>query len=268
MTRNGNILITEVATILHSLVVPVFALSFLVLYRPHGLQEALTTHDYSFTFNLTILFCIVLLSLCITRVWLYIIGRYKHISRSVYAVWCFGEILVASLFASLYMSLMTKGIVPYFDMVGTSYAVIFSATVYPYAFLWLGIELYYSRKEDVPAADDASLLRFYDEYHKLRLVIAPEAVMFLKSEDNYVQIHYMDQGRPKKFILRSSMRSLEEHLAKRGLVRCHRSYFLNPSYVSVVRKDSAGLIVAHLKVDGFENIPISRKYQHQIDRFI
>lgn len=268
MVRNGNILTSGVSTILHSLAVPIFVLSFLVLYQPYDIDELLVARDFSFTFNLTILFCIVLVVISIARVWLYIIGRYKHVTRPVYAVWCFGEVLVASLFTSLYMSLMTRGAVPYFDLVGTSYAILLSTALYPYAFIWLGVELYYGRCQDAPAVDDNSLIRFYDEYHKLRLVIAPESVIFLKSEDNYVQIHYMDQGRVKKFILRSSMRSLEEQLTRRGLLRCHRSYFLNPAFVSVVRKDSAGLIVAHLKVDGFENIPISRKYQHQIDRFI
>lgn len=268
MIRNGNILTSGVSTILHSLVVPIFVLSFLALYQPYDIDELLVARDYSFTFNLTILFCIVLLSISITRTWLYIIGRYKYVTRAVYAVWCFGEILVASLFTSLYMSLMTKAAIPYFDIVGSSYSILMSSALYPYAFIWLGIELFYLKRQDTPLPDDNSLIRFYDEYHKLRLVIAPEAVVFLKSEDNYVQIHYMDQGKTKKFILRSSMRSLEEQLSKRGLVRCHRSYFLNPSFVSVVRKDSAGLIVAHLKIGGFEDIPISRKYQEVIDKFL
>ena len=268
MMRNGNLLTTGVSTILHSLIVPLFTLCFLAVYQPYGIEETLRTHDASFTFNLTILFCIVFLSISIMRGWLYIIGRYKHVGRAVYAVWCFGEVLVSALFASLYMSLMTKGAIPYFDMVGSSYAVLLSATAYPYAFIWLGLELYYAKKEDAPVVDENALIRFYDEYHKLRLVIAPESVVFLRSEDNYVQIHYVDQGRMKKFVLRSSMRSLEEQLTKKGLIRCHRSYFINPSFVTVVRKNSAGLIVAHLKFDGLDNIPISKKYQQQLDRFL
>lgn len=268
MMRNGNILTTGFATILHSLVVPIFALCFLAMYQPYGIQETLKTQDASFTFNLTILFCIVFLSISIMRVWLYIIGRYKHVGRAVYAVWCFGEMLVSALFAALYMSLMTKGATPYFDLVGSSYAVLLSAAAYPYAFIWLGLELYHARMEEAPAVDESALMRFYDEYHKLRLVIASESIVFIKSEDNYVQIYYVDQGRIKKFVLRSSMRSLEEQLTKKGMIRCHRSYFINPSYVSVVRKNSAGLIVAQLKFDNLDSIPISRKYQQQLDKFL
>ena len=114
----------------------------------------------------------------------------------------------------------------------------------------------------------ASLVRFYDEYKKLRFVIAPEAVMFIKSEENYVQIHYIDQGKTKKFTLRSSMKALESTLAKHGFVRCHRSYFINPSYIKIVHRKSSGIIVAELKQEQMESIPISRKYQDGITRLL
>jgi DNA-binding LytR/AlgR family response regulator len=117
-------------------------------------------------------------------------------------------------------------------------------------------------------ADENSLIRFYDEYKKLRLVIAQDAVMFIKSEDNYVQIHYLDRDKTRKFMLRSSMRALENDLTKKGLVRCHRSYFINPSYIKIVHRDESGLIVAKLNQDGFESIPISRKYQEEITKLL
>ena len=143
-----------------------------------------------------------------------------------------------------------------------------TTAVYPYAFIWLGYELYAKNNEEKLAAEDNSLIRFYDEYKKLKFVIAPEAVLFIKSEDNYVQIHYMDNGRTRKFILRSSMRALEETLSRHGLVRCHRSYFINPAFIKIVHRDSSGIIVAELKQEGFESIPISRKYQEEITRLL
>jgi DNA-binding LytR/AlgR family response regulator len=116
--------------------------------------------------------------------------------------------------------------------------------------------------------DENSLIRFYDEYNKLRIVIAQEAVIFIRSEDNYVQIHYLDRGMTKKFILRSTMRALEPDLLKRGLVRCHRSYFINPSYIKIVHRDQTGQIVAELNQDGFDSIPISRKFQDQVTKLL
>ena len=83
-----------------------------------------------------------------------------------------------------------------------------------------------------------------------------------------MQIHYQDQNKTKKFILRSSMKALEDTLSKHGLIRCHRSYFINPAYIKIVHRDSTGIIVAELKQDNFESIPISRKYQDAITRLL
>ena len=64
------------------------------------------------------------------------------------------------------------------------------------------------------------------------------------------------------------MKALEDTLSKHGLIRCHRSYFINPAYIKIVHRDSSGIIVAELKQDNFESIPISRKYQDAITRLL
>ena len=223
--------------------------------------------DASFAFNVTMLFCIVLVSLSITRGWLYLIGKYKDVAGLPYLMWCLAETLVASLFCSMYIVLMSDGF-PFFEVAGSTFLNLTAVAVYPYCFLWLGFELYYRDHEQISPTEDKSLIRFYDEYRKLRFVIAPEAVIFIKSEDNYVQIHYLDRNKVRKFVLRSSMRALEEVLSKHGLVRCHRSYFINPTFIKIVQRDDTGQIVARLKQDGFDSIPISRKYQNDISRIL
>lgn len=268
MGKINNIIVSGASTIVHSLVVPIFALIFAIYYKPYGLYEELLMPNASYAFNVTIIFCIILVTLSITRGWLYLIGKYRTVSRLGYLAWCVMESIVAALFGTLYVILMTKVPGAFFDIAGRSVLLMLATLVYPYSFLWLGIELYSKNHEDSAPVDESSLIRFHDEYQKLRLVIAQEAVLFIKSEDNYVQIHYLDQGRTKKFILRSSMRALEDKLSKHGLVRCHRSYFINPGHVKIVHRDSSGLIVAELKQDGFESIPISRKYHDEISRLL
>ena len=266
--NNGNIILSGASTIMHSLIVPLFVLIFTIYYKPYGVYDFLHMEHASFAFNATILFCIVLVSISITRGWLYLIGKYSEITKPLYLAWCLGEILVASLFISLYIVLMDKGTISFFELAGSSYITMLATCVYPYGFLWLGLELYAKNNEERETVDESSLIRFYDEYNKLRFVIAPTAIIFIKSEDNYVQIHYLDKNRTKKFILRSSMRALEEDLGKHGLVRCHRSYFINPAFIRIVHKDTSGLIVAELNQDGYESIPISRKYQDVITKLL
>ena len=268
MNSRNHIILSGASTIMHSVIVPVFVLLFTIYYKPYGVYDFLHMEHASFAFNATILFCIVLVSVSITRGWLYLIGKYRDISRSIYLLWCIWEILAASLFVTLYIILMDKGAMPFFELAAYSFLTMLATCIYPYGFLWLGLELYAKNNEETATTEEGSLIRFYDEYSKLRFVIAPEAVMFIKSEDNYVQIHYMDKGKTKKFSLRSSMRALEENLARHGLVRCHRSYFINPAYIRIVHRDASGLIVADLKQDGYEGIPISRKYQDVITKLL
>lgn len=268
MARIANKVTSGVGTIMHSLIIPVFVLVFTIYYRPYGIYEMLNMENASFTFNAMMIFCIVLVSMSITRGWLYLIGKFRKIPVPVYIVWCIGETLVAALFSSLYITLMSDNGFPYFETAGSSFVRLLATVIYPYGFLWLGLELYHKNNEDTAPVDDSSLIRFHDEYKKLRLIIAPEAVIFIKSEDNYVQIHYIDQNRTKKFILRSSMKALEDTLTKHGLVRCHRSYFINPAFIKIVHRDNTGIIVAELKQEEYESIPISRKYQDAISKLL
>lgn len=65
--------------------------------------------------------------------------------------------------------------------------------MYPLGIMWLCFDRYLRNEDTDKPVDEGSLIRFYDEYKKLRLVIANEAVVFVKSEENYVQIHYQDR---------------------------------------------------------------------------
>lgn len=268
MAKSISKIVSGAGTIIHSILVPLFVLVFVIYYKPNGLYEFLDMSNTSFTFNATMLFCVVLVTLSITRGWLYLFGKYRTLSGRIYLMWCIAETLIISLFCSLYIVLISPDQVSFFEIAGKAFISLLAMTIYPYGFICLGFEIYARDHEDSNPVDENSLIRFYDENKKLRFVIAPEAVIFIKSEDNYVLIHYLDRNRVKKFALRSSMRALEEALLRHGLVRCHRSYFINPPFIKIVRRDDAGLIVADMKQEGIESIPISRKYQEEISKIL
>ena len=222
----------------------------------------------TFSFNATILLCILLMTFSITRWGLFAIGKARNLSGIAYLLWCVGEIMVSALFCALYLVLISHTDRTFFEMSGIAFMNILTTTIYPLVIMWLCFDRHLRNEDTDKPVDESSLIRFYDEYKKLRLVIANDAVMFIKSEENYVQIHYVDKDRTRKFVLRSSMRALEEDLSKKGLVRCHRSYFINPSYIKIVHRDESGQIVAELNQDGYDSIPISRKYHDDITKLL
>ena len=91
-------------------------------------------------------------------------------------------------------------------------------------------------------------------------MLSADAILYLESEENYVHIVHLDGGKVKDYELRSSMKALEETLEQHGLVRCHRSYFVNPSHVTLVKKDPSGYALARLSHEGIKDIPVSKRY--------
>lgn len=268
MNRTVTKITSLPGTIIHWLVIPIFTFVFCLYYRPNIIYNFLSMENASFSFNVTILFCIVLVSFLITRMALFTICKYRDLPVQSYFIWCIGETMTAALFCSLYLVLISHTNHTFFEIAGIAFLNLITTVVYPMVIMWLCFDRYLRNEETLTSVDESSLIRFYDQYKKLRLVIANEAVIFIKSEENYVQIHYLDKDRAKKFVLRSSMRALEDDLSKKGLVRCHRSYFINPSYIKIVHRDESGQIVAELNQNGFESIPISRKYQEEITRLL
>ena len=80
MSKAISRIVSGAGTITHSLVIPFFILIFTIYYRPYVVYEHLSMDNASFTFNATILFSIILVSLSITRGWLYLFGRFRGIS--------------------------------------------------------------------------------------------------------------------------------------------------------------------------------------------
>ena len=268
MDRTISKIISLPGTVIHWFVIPLFAFVFCLYYKPYVMFDFLSMENSSFSFNVTMLLCILLVTLSMTRWGLYAIGRYINVTTTAYLLWCVGETMISSLFCALYLVLMSNTDLTFFEISGITFLSLMATTIYPLGIMWLCFDRYL-RNEDVDKpVDESHLIRFYDEYKKLRLVIASEAVIFIKSEENYVQIHYLDKDKNRKFVLRSSMRALEDDLSRKGLVRCHRSYFINPAYIKIVHRDESGLIVAELNQDGFDSIPISRKYQNEITKLL
>lgn len=267
--KDRNFYTSWLSSIVHMVVVPLFAFVFMIIYRPFGVSEYLHTANASYSFNITILFCFLLCVMIVTRLLLLLFRERVPASRKLYALWCVAEVVIASLFMSMYISLvMGPDMYRFYDVAQKTIASLFCICVYPYLLLYFGLDTYMQSKDDVVAEDQASLVRFYDEYKKLKFIISAEAILYIKSEDNYVQVHYTDNKRAKKQMLRSSMRALEDTLSQHGLVRCHRSYYVNPSHVKMLHKDSSGMLLAALDHDGLADIPISRKYQDVMMRLL
>jgi len=251
------------------LVLPIFFILFTLLYNPYGINEYLTTDKGSFTLNVLMLFCISIACLGLTR------GIFQAIFHSTearlswfwYVVWCIGEMMVIAQFHTLYMALMRHA--SYLSTLDDALKFNYTILVFPYLIMILAyvISDMVNEKKKGQETDDA-LLRFHDENQKLKLVIASGAVLYLQSDENYVKINYLEAEKLKTYVLRNSMKSLEEMTSSKGMVRCHRSYIINPAHVTVLRKEQEGVILAELDVPGVQPIPVTKRYYDRLSELL
>ena len=243
-----------------------FFIGFVFLYRPVQIVEFFDMGRGIMAFNTTMLFCILFGVLLISRLLLYVLRRFFVPTWLAYSLWIFGEVLVASLFMALYVTLMYHGEYPYFDVVGL--CLFFNLIVLSLPYVIISLSVVASEANDVGEPSEGGLIRFHDNTQKLKLVVAADALMYVKAEENYVRIKYLENGVIKDYVLRNTMKSLELTLQKYGMVRCQRSFFVNPKHVKVLRKDKQGVVVAELNVSGADTIPVSPKYYDALERLL
>ena len=248
------------------LAIPVFWLCFVLLYQPGGVVELLHMGRGMLNFNTTIIACILLGVMIISRSVLMVLHRTVDLSWWKFIVWELAELFTMSLFMALYLTLMYHGEFAYFQMVGQCLFYLLIITLFPYIIFTLSFA-YIALIEQDTIYDD-SLMRFLDSTQKLKLMIASSAVLYVEADENYVHVRYMEGEKQKDYPLRASMKSLEELMQKHGLIRCQRSYYINPQHIKVLRRDKEGMISAELDVPNQKSIPVSPRYYDSLAKWL
>lgn len=265
MSQVSKIFRRFVPQILHMVVLPIFYFTFTLIYRPVICADFMGGEWFGV--HLTICSCIVFLAAILVRLLYYYLPM--KINYSLYIFWCLGEIIFMSFFVALYIWLVRHKPMPYFEAFISSFRCLFFTLVIPYVILAMALRLYeYHNKLEEQDSNSIHRMRFYDDRHNLKIVLMPEAILYISAEENYVNIYYTDNGRVKSYVLRSSMKALDELCQDHGLIRCHRSYYINPAHVKVLRKDREALVYAELDVTDVMDIPVTKRYYDRLSELL
>jgi len=249
--------------VLHFVAIPIFFFLFLILYKPFSLDTALNLRGGSFAFNTAILSAILFLVLVVTRLILWGLRNLTSFKNRTYYLWCMGEIGISSLFMSLYITLISAGELIYIDVVPVALAYLTAILYVPYVIIYLLLESDILSRDDNKIIEEAKM-RFYDDKHNIKFITESSAVVYIESEENYCNIFYTEGVRLKKFTLRSTMKAIDEECTNHGILRCHRSYFINTNRIKVLRKERENGIMAEMDVSGIEGIPVTPRYYDSI----
>ena len=265
MAQVASIFRKFVPQLLHMIVLPLFFFTFMLIYRPRGIEGFLGTEWFGV--HLTIISCITLFCAVLSRVAYYFIPM--RINYTLYVLWCLGEVIFTSFFAALYIWLVLNKSMPYFEFVVTAFQYLFFSQVFAYVILALSMRIYeYHSRQNAEHEGTTQRIRFYDSQHNLKIVLTAPTVLYIAAEENYVNIYYKENGRIKEYCLRNSMKAIDEVCQENGIVRCHRSYYINPVHVKVLRKDRDGIMYAELDADDAGHIPVSKTYYGRLSEML
>lgn len=105
-------------------------------------------------------------------------------------------------------------------------------------------------------------INFYDRGGKLAFSTRRTNVLFIEAANNYSNIHYINEGKEDTFILRNSLKMLDDPEKYKGLLRCHRGFIVNIENVKLLRKDKDFLVLE--LTQGSRAIPVSDSYYQRV----
>lgn len=252
--------------LLHIIGLPIFFLSFVLLYQSEWMVAFLNMGigDGRLVFNSLMLTSILIGVLCASRIPMTACRSHLHLTWFQYVLWSAAEVVVCACFMALYMALM-YGDYGYFPALGQCLVLAVSTLAYPYIII---AAVTYAAKPNKPEATEENLIRFADSTGRLKLVISDEVLLYIEAQENYVNIRYLDGERIREYSLRQSMRNIEQLMERHSIVRCQRSYFVNPRHVTVLRRDREGIIQAELDIHNAPSVPVSPKYYEQLNKLL
>lgn len=242
---------------IHVVSLPIFFFAFMMFFQPAWAINPFTTESFVYDFHITMSACIIFASTLISRCMFFLCR--ENIKLRGYVIWCVAELIFSSFFLGLYLWLMHERITLYYAEVSFALKTLFFVLVFPYIIIALVSVCLES--ENIKDDSDKNMIRFKDSYNTHKITISSTSFIYAASDENYVTIFYKKGNDAVKYVLRSSMKRIEEECSTfNNFYRCHRSYIINTSYVKVIGKDTDGTMFAELKEPDGTRIPISRKY--------
>ncbi len=257
----------------------IFALVFLNLYSPFEVNIWILKSAAKFNIeNLDLLLLISSSLIILTGVLVVVISRIilyqvtkkgRRVTLLQYFVWIGVEIIFMSMFYALYERIFFGDSRSFLEAYKISIQNTALVLLLPYSITWLYFswidknKMLQKLKEGEAIIGNREMIVFYDEKGTMRLSIKFSDLLYLQAADNYVDIVYINKDKLAKYMLRSSLKLIEDEHALFPLVRCHRSYMVNFEKVKIIRREKDGL---HIELDApeFVELPVSKTYMEEV----
>jgi hypothetical protein len=247
-----------------------FALLFINIYSPFGVGTWFTISTLRlFLYSSGVILTGVLV-VAISRIIMYqAVRRGLELKIYQYLIWVAAEIISMAVFYTLYELVILDDARPLTELFRVSVLNTSLTLLLPYSALWL----YFSWRDkqrqlielsEMPdPAEKTAMVPLRDEKGTLRLSLKRSDLLYLQGSDNYVTVWYLTRDRLSKYLLRNTLKKMEDDLMRDSIIRCHRSYLVNIERVKLIRRENEGLML-ELDTASSVSIPVSRTYKNQV----
>ncbi len=243
-----------------------FALVFLNLYSPFGSDRWFNVTRLEFFTYSSLIILTGVLVVVISRVIMYYVSKRVPIRLLYYLFWIFAEVFFMSLFYALFEKHVLSDNRTFYELLKFSSWNTALVLLLPYSVLWL----YFSWRDkqeqilrladlNAVASNIKDMIPFYDDKGVLRFSVKKENLLYIESAENYVSVCYLNKDKVSKYLLRETLKKVEENFSGTDVIRCHRSYIVNFEKVKVIRKEKDGLML-ELDTPSVSDIPVSKTY--------
>ena len=251
----------------------IFSLAFVNLYRPFESARWVDVTEVGYFLYSCLFVFVGICVIAISRIIMYIFVKRVSLSYLEYMIWLIMEVIILSGFYTLYVIWIspTLEFFKYDDIITVFKEVninTFLVVFIPYLVSWLYINNISLRQRvlelESKGLSQVGVINFTDEKGENKLSLSSNSLIFIESADNYVEINYVSQNKLNKFLLRNSMKRMEELLASStNVCRCHRSFIVNMEHVSAMRRNADELEI-EFKIPEIKKIPISKTYVKKV----
>lgn len=250
-----------------------FSFVFINIYKPFGADTWQQLSKTRFFLYSGVVVLSGIFALTISRIIMFQTRKKYPLNYVYYFIWLVTEISIISL---IYTFLTKFALGENRDFIFIlSNTLLYTTLILflPYSVSWLYFALRDAQKvlneitnEDTFvdfSTEKNDIINFTDEKGNLKLSIKQDNILFIESADNYVEIFYLNKGKLSRFVIRTTLKAIEDSFSNNSLVRCHRSYIVNFKKVKVLRKDKDGIFL-ELEREDIQDIPVSKTYSEKI----
>jgi predicted house-cleaning noncanonical NTP pyrophosphatase (MazG superfamily) len=111
------------------------------------------------------------------------------------------------------------------------------------------------------------IINFVSDYQKDSLAIKVSLLLFIRSANNYIEVFWKEGDVVKNQMVRCSMAYAEDILKEyKSIIKCHRSYIVNISYIDRFEGNLQGYKLYYDKIDF--PIPVSKNFASKLQELI